>query len=410
LTDPVRVPFHRPDVGEEEVAAVSAVLRSGWLTTGSQCAAFEQEFAAAVGVRYAVAVNSCTAALHLALEASGCHRGDYVLVPTMTFAATAEIVAYFGAIPVLIDCDRETLNLDVAAAARTIDDIQSGRGRFRLTSSSRRIHAMLPVHYGGQMADVEAVAALAKRYGIRVIEDAAHAYPAAARAADGSWRPVGTTAEQTCFSFYANKTMTTGEGGMLVTNDEGLASRVRCMSLHGLSGSAWTRFAAGGNWDYQIIAPGFKYNLTDIAAAIGRAQLKKAASLRDGRARVVGAYQARLGDLEELELPASRPDRQHAWHLYPLRLRLERLTIDRRTFIDKLNQWGISTSVHYRPLHFHQHYKDSFGYLAEDFPVASAEWERLISLPLFPSLTESEIERVAQAVRGIVLEQRKSRR
>ena len=392
-----RIPLHRPDIGEDEVEAVTAVLRSGWLTTGNECRQFEAEFARFVGANHAVAVNSCTAALHLALEASGCQRGDCVLVPTLTFAATAEVVVYFGATPVLIDCERDTLNVDVAAAARTVADLEAGRPVGGVVTTGR-VHAIMPVHYGGQMADVDGVFALAQRHNLRVIEDAAHALPAAARNASGEWRSVGTTAEQTCFSFYANKTITTGEGGMLVTSDEMLAARARRMSLHGLSNDAWNRFR-GGSWDYQILSAGYKYNMTDVAAALGRRQLRKASSLAAARGRVAARYAELLSDVSEIELPTVRPDRQHAWHLYVVRLRLERLTIDRNEFIEELNNAGIGTSVHWRPLHLHPYYRERFSYEPEDFPVANAEWERFISLPIFPSMTEAEVQRVARAVR-----------
>ena len=394
-----RIPLHRPDIGEDEVDAVVAVLRSGWLTTGNECRQFEAEFTEFVGARHAVAVNSCTAALHLALEATGCQRGDCVLVPTLTFAATAEVVAYFQAIPVLVDCERDTLNLDVSAAARTIAELKAGR-RFGGMVPTGRVHAIMPVHYGGQMADVDGVQALADRHSLRVIEDAAHALPAAARSPSGEWRSVGTTAEQTCFSFYANKTITTGEGGMLVTNDEVVAARARRMSLHGLSNDAWNRFR-GGSWDYQILSAGFKYNLTDLAAALGRRQLRKAAALAAARQRVAARYAELLGDVSEIELPTVRPDRQHAWHLYVVRLRRELLTIDRNEFIEELNRAGIGTSVHWRPLHLHPYYRERFSYQPDEFPVANAEWERFISLPIFPSMTEAEIQRVARAVRKI---------
>ncbi len=251
------------------------------------------------------------------------------------------------------------------------------------------------------MADVDGVAELARRHGLRVIEDAAHALPAAARSPGGEWRSVGTTAEQTCFSFYANKTITTGEGGMLVTSDDGVAERARLMSLHGLSKGAWNRFAAGGSWDYQILAAGFKYNLTDIAAALGRQQLAKAARLAEARARIAARYAELLGDVEEIELPEARADRRHSWHLYAIRLRRERLTIDRNQFVTELAAAGIGTSVHWRPLHLHPYYLEERRYRPGDFPVASAEWERLISVPIFPSMSEAEIAQVAQSVRAI---------
>jgi perosamine synthetase len=386
-----RIPLHRPDIGDEEIAAVSAVLRSGWLTTGAECRAFEEELATFTGAQHAVAVNSCTAALHLALEATGLQRSDAVLVPTLTFAATAEVVAYFGATPVLVDVEPDTLCLDAAAAARLLDE----------RTAWRRVHAILPVHYAGQMADVDAIARLAHRWELRVIEDAAHALPAFARDPEGHWRTIGTTSEVTCFSFYANKTITTGEGGMMVTDSPELAARARRMSLHGLSADAWQRYGASGSWRYQIVAPGFKYNLTDLAAALGRVQLRKATALWERRTLLAARYAELFAGVDELELPQVREDRRSSWHLYALRLNLDRLSIDRAQFIDELQRLGIGASVHWMPLHLHPYYRDTFGYRQGDFPVADREWPRLVSLPIFPSMTEAEQQRVADAVIGV---------
>jgi len=406
--DADRVPFHRPAIGEEEIAAVTAVLRSGWLTSGPECQAFEQEFATAVGAAHAIAVNSCTAALHLALEAAGVRAGDLVLVPTLTFAATAEVVAYVGATPVLVDCERDTFNIDPGHAARLLEALGEGR-RVPGVVDPRPARAILPVHYGGQMADVDWISTLARVHDVRVIEDAAHAFPAAARSLDGSWRPVGATAEQTCFSFYANKTITTGEGGMLVTNDDELAARARMMSLHGLTRDAWQRFTAHGSWSYKIVAPGFKYNLTDLAAALGRVQLRKAGRLAGRRRLLAARYDALLADVDELELPAEREDRRSSWHLYVIRLRLERLGIDRASFIEELGRAGIGTSVHWMPLHLHPYYQERFGLDASDFPVASAEWERMVSLPLYPTMSYAEQDRVADAIRTVIARSARAR-
>jgi perosamine synthetase len=395
-----RVPFHRADIGEEEIAAVVAVLRSGWLTTGPECQRFEQEFAAYLGAPHALAVNSCTAALHLALDAIGLRAGDLVLVPAFTFTATAEVVSYFGATPVLVDCERETLNLDMRAAEETAARLQAGRPVPGVVSHGR-LHAIMPVHYAGQMADVDGAAALARRYQLRVIEDAAHALPAAARSADGAWRSVGTTAELTCFSFYANKTITTGEGGMLVAHDPALIEIARRKSLHGLSNGAWDRQGRRTR-DYEVVSNGYKYNLTDIAAALGRRQLEKADRFAAERASVAALYQELLGDLDELELPVVRSDRRSAWHLYAVRLRLDRLTIDRDAFLAELKQAGIGVSVHWRPLHLQPSYRDTFGYRPEHFPVATAEWQRVASLPIFPSMSEEEVQYVAGTVRAVI--------
>ena len=396
-----RVPIHRPEIGDEEVAAVEKVLRSGWLTTGAECRAFEEELAAYLGARHAVAVNSCTAALHLALEAVGLERGMRVLVPTLTFAATAEVVSYFGAIPVLIDVEPRTLTVDVEAAAATAEALAEGRPVAGVSArESGPAHAILPVHYGGQMADTDGIAALAKRFKLRVIEDAAHALPSHTRSPGGPWRSVGTTAEQTCFSFYSTKTITTGEGGMLVTDDPAIAERARRMSLHGLSNDAWRRHSGGG-WNYEILATGYKYNLTDIAAALGRVQLRKADRFNEARHRIAERYGRLLADVDEVELPCAHPDRRPSWHLFTLRLRLDRLSIGRDQFIEELRARGIGVSVHWRPLHLHPFYRDTYHHRPEDFPVASAEWQRFVSLPIFPSLTEAEIERVAGAVREV---------
>lgn len=392
------VPFFRPDIGEPEIAEVVSVLRSGWLTTGRRVREFESGVAAAVGARHAVAVNSATAALHLALEALGVSRGDGVLVPTLTFAATAEVVRYFDAVPILVDCEAATLNIDLADAERK--HALASRGALP-GPTPQRIVGIIPVHVGGLMADVEGFRAFAQRHGLWIVEDAAHALPAAWRAnADSEWIRCGeNTAAVTCFSFYANKTITTGEGGMAVTADAALADRMRLMSLHGLSKDAWDRYS-GGNWDYRIVAPGFKYNLTDLAAAIGIHQLARADAMRAAREDRARRYQRLLADVAAVELPADSIHRIHAWHLFAIRLRLERLRIDRAGFIDALTQAAVGSSVHWRPLHLHPYYEQS-GWRAEDFPVSSSEWQRLISLPLFPTMTDAEQDYVVETIRTI---------
>ncbi len=399
MTGDGNIPIHRPDVGDEEIAAVTAVLRSGWLTTGPECHAFEEELAAFVGARHAVVVNSCTAALHLGLDAVGVRRGDHVLVPALTFAATAEVVAYFGAIPVLVDVEPRTLCIDAGAASHAAAMLAGG-GPYPGVRAPSPGKAILPVHYGGQMADVDGVAEIARHHGLRVIEDAAHALPSWTRAPRGPWRSVGTTSEITCFSFYATKTITTGEGGALVTDDAAIADRARRMSLHGLSNDAWKR-NAGGRWDYEILDTGYKYNLTDVAAALGRVQLRKANALLEARRRVAERYDALLAAVDEVEIPTVDDDRRPSYHLYPLRLRRARLGIDRDGFIEALRERGVGVSVHWRPLHLHPYYRDTFGLRPEHFPVASAEWRRLVSLPIYPSLGDEEIERVAGAVRDL---------
>ncbi len=385
---PMTVPFFRPGIGEEEQKAVAGVLASGWLTTGSVVRRFERRFATYLDVPEVVALNSCTAALHLALEAAGVRRGDLVLVPSMTFAATAEVVRYLGARPVLVDSDPETLCIDPNAVEDTVTRLRR-RGHLK---------AVIPVHYGGQMADMTRLREVAERHGLRIVEDAAHTLPAYLREGAGDeWRMVGNTSGLTCFSLYANKCITTGEGGMVAVHEAEEAERIRLMSLHGLSAAPADLREKLGSWCYEIVAPGYKYNLTDVAAAIGLCQLEKADEFWRGRRRVARAYQERLagfGDL--LEPPRELPDRRSSWHLYPIRLRLEALSVGRDLVIKALRERGVACSVHWMPLHLHSYYRRRYGYGETDCPVAGREWRRLISLPIYPSMTEDEIDYVTE--------------
>ena len=396
------VPFMRPYLGENEIAEVVDTLRSGWLTTGPKVNRFESEFAKAVRAPFAVAVNSCTAALHLAVEALGLRSRQAVLVPTMTFAATSEVVLYNNAIPILVDCDPVTGNMDLDDARRKLDLLWSGKLNF-LGGSDIDVVGIIPVHVGGLMLDIAKVNDFASEFGLWVVEDAAHAFPSAWRkSSDTDWLMCGeNTADVTCFSFYANKTITTGEGGMAATHNEILAEKIRLMSLHGLSRDAWQRYSDSGSWDYRIMAPGFKYNLTDIAAAIGIHQLAAAFDMRDRREEIADAYTAAFQDLDEIELPPTDDDRLHSWHLYPLRLRLDKLTITRNEFIEQLKKNGIGSSVHWRPLHLHPYYAERCNWSANYFPNANYLWERVVSLPLFPSMTSEEIDRVVGVVRDL---------
>jgi dTDP-4-amino-4,6-dideoxygalactose transaminase len=398
----MRVPFFRPDFSGGELEEVAAVIESGWLTTGARTRRFESEFAAAVGARHAVAVNSCTAALHLAVEALGLKADQAVLVPAMTFAATAEIVRYLGAIPILVDCDPITLNMDLEDGARKLADLSSGRLPGSIPRDSQAV-GVIPVHVGGWMMDLDAVRSFAAGNRLWVVEDAAHAFPAAWRpSAASAWRRCGeSTSAVSCFSFYANKTITTGEGGMAVTDDAALAKRIRMMSLHGLSQDAWDRYSGGKSWDYRIMAPGFKYNLTDVAAAIGLRQLARAETMRLERESIARRYLEALSGVEEIELPPESTDRIHSWHLFPIRLRLEHLDVDRNGFLDELKESGVGCSVHWRPLHLHPYYQENFGWRREDLPVATAVWERLISLPLFPGMRVEELRHVVDAVKRL---------
>lgn len=401
LTSAIQVPFFRPSITEAEIEEVVACLQSGWLTTGERTRRFETDFARFVGAKHAVALNSCTAALHLAVEALGLGPNQAVLVPTMTFAATAEVVRYQGAVPLLVDCDPVTLNMDLADAARKIDDLRAGRTPL---SADLKVVGIMPVHVGGHMLDIDSVGQFAAARGLWVVEDAAHSLPAAYRAGeDRPWRRCGeNTAAVTCFSFYANKTITTGEGGMAVTGSPELADRMRQMSLHGLSHDAWRRYSGGAQWDYRIVAPGYKYNMTDVAAAIGIHQLQRAEALRRERESIARFYIDALGDLEALDLPADPRDRIHSWHLFPIRLNLDRVGFSRNAFVDRLRERGVGCSVHWRPLHLHPYYQETFGWAPSDLPVASREWERLVSLPLFPGMTPEEQTHVVQVVRELV--------
>lgn len=371
--NPTRVPFHRPSLDDETIDAVAATLRSGWLTTGPQVSSFEAEFAAAVGARHAVALSSCTAAMHLALLAHNVGAGDEVLVPTMTFAAGAEVVLAVGATPVFVDADPATLTIDVDDAER------------RLTP---RTAAIMPMHYGGRACDMEAILTLQYEYpGVTVIEDAAHAFPTRF----GSQR-IGSMGDATCFSFYANKPITTSEGGMLTTDDARVAERVRRLSLHGLSRDAWTRFETRRPWDYDIIEPGWKYNMSEVAATIGRAQLASADELASQRRSVHRRYDAHFADHPRIRpLEVAKLD-DSAAHLYVVRVP------ERDLVADRLAQAGIGTSVHYRPLHLHSFHRRRSGGECAALPVATQSFSEILSLPIFPDMTSDEVDLVTDVL------------
>jgi dTDP-4-amino-4,6-dideoxygalactose transaminase len=378
----VFLPFHKPDIGDEEIGAVTETLRSGWLTTGPKVHAFEHAFAGYIGAPHAVAVNSCTAALHLALEAIGLAEGDEVLVPTMTFAATAEVVTYFRARPVLVDCEQDTLNLDPASLERAI---------------TPRSRAVIPVHYAGHACDMDRIVPIAQRYRLKVIEDAAHALPARYKG-----QMAGTLGDLACFSFYATKTLCTGEGGMVTTVNAEYAERIRMMSLHGISKDAWKRYSAEGSWYYEIVSPGFKYNMTDIAAALGLVQLGKCGRMLESRRRIAEVYNQAFRGMRGVVAPVVRTEVDHAWHLYPMRLVLEQLRIGRNEFIAMLRERNIGTSVHFIPLHLHPYYRDRYKYRLEDFPNASDIYERLVSLPIYPGMTDYDTHDVVSAIDDII--------
>ena len=398
------IPFFRPDIGEAEIAEVTAVLRSGWLTTGPRVREFERRFAEAVGAPHAIAVNSCTAALHLAVEALGLGAGQAVLVPTMTFAATAEVLRYLGAIPILVDCDPVTLQLDLADAERKLEALRAGRLPASVPRDARVV-GIIPVHVAGAMMDVAAVRRFAEEHRLWIVEDAAHSFPAAWRSAPQSaWQRCGEgTSAVTCFSFYANKTITTGEGGMATTGDAQLAERMRLMSLHGLSHDAWERYSGGRSWDYRIVAAGYKYNLTDLAAAVGIHQLARAEEMRARRQAIAERYFSGLEGVDALELPPAWPDRLHSWHLFYTRLRLDALQVDRNEMVEALRARGVGCSVHWRPLHRHPYY-EQLGWGPEHCPVATTTWERLVSLPIFSAMRDDEVDAVVEVVRALARE------
>lgn len=376
------VPFFRPDIGDEEIAAVVDTLRSGWLTVGPRTQEFEEAFARAVGAPHAVAVSSCTAALHLALDALELEPGDEVITSTLTFAATGATIVHTGARPVLADCTRDTLNIDPADVARKV---------------TPRTRAVVPVHFAGQPAPMDEILEIARQYRLKVVEDAAHALPASYRG-----RSVGTIGDLTAFSFYATKNLTTGEGGMLTLADAALADRLRTRRLHGMSRDAWRRYSAQGSWRYDVSYPGFKYNMTDVAASMGVVQLRRLPALHRRRQEIVALYDQMLGDRPELEPLTVQPDVLHAWHLYVVRIRPEQLRIDRDALIELLKAEGIGTAVHFIPLHLHSFYRDAFGYRPEDFPVASAAAETILSLPLFTLMSDDDVRYVATTLRRIL--------
>jgi dTDP-4-amino-4,6-dideoxygalactose transaminase len=382
----LKVPFHRAPVGDDEAHAVCEVIRSGWMTMGPKTFEFEKEFAKYVGAREAIALSTGTAALHLALEAAGVREGDEVLLPTTTFTATAEAVTYLKARPVLADVDPLTMNLDPEDAARRI---------------TPRTKAIIPVHLGGQPCDMAELQTLARKHGLRVIEDAAHALPSEYRG-----KRIGQISEFTCFSFYATKTLTTGEGGMVTTENPTAAARIRLMRLHGIERDAWKRYRDDGSWRYEVLEAGFKYNLTDLQSAIGLVQLAKCDAMWQARRRIAQLYTDAFSSFDELFLPEVRFDRSSSWHLYILRLRPDRLCVDRAAFIQALSARGVSCSVHFIPLHLQPYYQRAYGYKPGDFPNAEKQYESCLSLPIFPTMTDREIEHVIGAVQETTVESR----
>lgn len=375
------LPLARPDIGEEEIAEVVDTLRSGWLTFGPKTQRFEEEFCRLAGARHAIAVNSCTSGMHLALLAAGIGPGDEVILPTLTFASTANVVLHCGATPVLADVCDDDLNLDPEDVAR------------RLTP---RTKAIMPVHYAGQPCRMDELLALARAHRLRVIEDAAHAAGASYRG-----RPIGSLGDATVFSFYAIKNLTTGEGGMVTTGDDELAQRVRVLRANGLDASAWNRYAAAGSPFYTVLEPGFNYKMTDVAAAIGLVQLRRLEGLNARRMRLAERYTALLARVPRLRTPALRPEADSNWHLYVVRL-VDEAGITRDELVEGLKRRGIGTAVHFLPVHLHPYYRERLGTGPGDYPVAEHAFESMLSLPLFPSMRDEDVDRVVDAIEAVL--------
>ncbi|HQB31329.1 MAG TPA: DegT/DnrJ/EryC1/StrS aminotransferase family protein [Syntrophales bacterium] len=373
--------FSPPLIGEEEIQEVVDTLRSDWITTGPKTKRFEEAFARFVGAPGALGLNSCTAGLHTALVTAGIGPGDEVVTTTLTFAATVNVIEQVGARPVLVDVEPDTLNMD----PRKVEACLSGKTK-----------AIIPVHYAGHPVEMDGILDLARSRRLLVLEDAAHALPARYRG-----RLVGSGSNPASFSFYATKNLTTGEGGML-TADPSFLERARIVSLHGMSRDAWKRYDKAGGWFYEVVLPGFKYNMTDIQASLGLHQLKKLEAFQKRRRRLVEMYQEAFRGEEALEIPVEKAHVEHAWYLYVLRIVPETLTIHRDRFIEELKERNIGTSVHFIPIHFHPYYRDKYGYGKRDFPVARGNYERMMSLPLNLRMTDGDVADVVEAVLEVV--------
>lgn len=369
------IPFHKAFIDDNEINSVAEVLRSGWITMGEKTFEFEKNFASYTGASHAVALNSCTSALHLALKAVDLQPGDEVIIPAITFVATWEVITYFGAVPVLVDVEKDTHLLDVDSFVKSI---------------TARTKAVIPVHYSGQPCDMDPIMEIARSKGIWVIEDAAHSLPAFYKG-----HQVGSIGDITCFSFYATKTVTTGEGGMLTTENSEIADRVRKLRLHGISRDAWNRYSSTGSWKYDVDEAGYKYNPTDISSAIGIEQLKKSNAMNTMRSEIASVYNSYFCKNGLADAYHIREGRLSSWHLYPLKIKIDHLSIDRDIFIEEMKKHGISTSVHFIPLYRFSCFKGS-GYLPENFPGSEFIFSREVSIPIYPGLTDKEVDFVAE--------------
>ena len=392
------IPFALPSIGGAEIDEVVDSLRSGWLTTGPKVKQFEEDFAEYIGTIHAIAVNSATAALHLGLEALGIGKGDKILVPTYTFTATAEVVRYLGADPVFVDCDRETFCITEDQIENAVE-VENSKLKAESTKG-HRLKGIIPVHFGGHPCDLNAIWEFSKDNKIEVIEDAAHALPTIYNG-----NLIGSFGNITCFSFYANKTITTGEGGMLCTNDDEIANRVKIMRLHGIDRDVWNRFSTGASWEYDVVAPGFKYNMPDINAALGIHQLKKAELFRKKRQRIAEIYYEELKDIKGLLLPRIHCSMEdHSWYLFNVLIEPNKTIkrIDRDEFINEMCRRNIGTSVHYKPLHRMTYYKNKYSLKPEMFPNAEWVFKRCVSLPIYSAMREEQIEYVIESIKEIM--------
>lgn len=388
-----QIPFHRPAIGPDEEREVLEALRSGWITTGPKAKEFEKDFAAYVGARNALAVAHCTGGLHLALFAIGIQPEDAVITTPFTFTATAEVMGYLGARPIFVDIDPVTLNIDPLKIKQILD-----------SDTSRKIRAILPVHFAGHPCDMDRIMGMARKHNLKVIEDAAHALDSAVSIDGRGMTPIGTIGDLTCFSFYATKNITSAEGGMITTEDDALAAKIAVASLHGMDRDAWKRYDSSGSWYYEINDVGFKYNLSDVHAAIGLAQLRRAGELTARRRAIASQYNEAFRNHPALEPPQTTSVIEHAWHLYVLRLRPDRLTIGRNQFVELLRQRGIGISVHCIPLHTMHYYQNRYGYRNGDFPVAEDIFSRCFSLPIYPMMSAADVEYVMHSVLAIAAE------
>jgi len=377
------LPFSPPLIGQDEIDEVVDTLRSGWVTSGPKAKKFEQQFAERVEAPAALALNSCTAGLHVALKALGIGAGDEVITTAWTFAASVNVIEHVGATPVVVDIEPDTLNIDMRQVESAITE---------------RTRAVIPVHFAGHPVDMDTLESLATRHGFHIVEDAAHAIGAEYRG-----RPVGGTGNPTAFSFYATKNLVTGEGGMLTGSQEFL-DQARVISLHGMSREAWGRYNQGGKWAYDVVTPGYKYNMSDIQASLGIGQLRRFDAMQARRLEVVEQYQQAFAPLGVFDLPVSQPHIKHAWHLYVLRLKQGLLKVNRDQLIEELTARNIGTSVHFIPIPHHSYYRDRYGLSLQDYPVSCDSFERALSLPLNPTMTDADVSDVIDAIGEIVSE------